>query len=57
MCPPMHPTSALHIVFATNPDSPDLTFVEVENDRSESVSVGEWSDRDGYKVLTIQPNH
>jgi len=48
---------AMHIVFATNPGSHDLTFVEVENGRGESVSVGEWSDRDGYKVLTIQPNH
>ena len=43
----------VNIVFAVNPGSPDLTFVEVENDRGESVSVGEWSDRGGYKVLTI----
>ena len=44
---------AVNFVFAPNPDSPDLTFVEVENDRGESIAVGEWSDRDGYKVLTI----
>lgn len=48
-------TGVVHIVFAANPDSPDLTFVEIENDQGESISVGKWSDRDGYKVLTIHP--
>lgn len=30
-----------------------LTFVDIENSEGESINVGEWSEEDGDKVLTI----
>jgi hypothetical protein len=30
-----------------------LTFVEAENEDGESINVGEWSEEDGDKILTI----
>lgn len=45
----------MRIVFKReDPDSPDLLFVEVENDRGESIHVGTWKDEgDGFEVLEI----
>ena len=30
-----------------------LTFVEAENEEGESINIGEWSEEDGDKILTI----
>lgn len=46
----------IDIVFAGEQDSPDCTFVEVEDERGFSVRVGEWVRRpDGYYALRIGP--
>jgi hypothetical protein len=46
--------SHLDVVFARTPDSPDLTFVEVEVE-GRSVPLGEWVDSsDGTVVLRIE---
>lgn len=45
----------MRIVFqAKDPDSPDLTFVGIEDDHGRSIRVGQWSDEgDGRRVLTL----
>jgi hypothetical protein len=34
--------SALNLVFARNENSPDLTFVEAEDQDGQSIRIGEW---------------
>lgn len=48
-------TTAINIVFAVVEGTPNLTFVEVENDRGASVGVGEWQpyEDDGIHKLRI----
>jgi hypothetical protein len=45
----------MRIVFKReNAESPDLTFVEIEDDAGRCVQVGEWSDEgDGFHVLVV----
>lgn len=45
----------MRIVFKQEDDgSPDLTFVEIEDDTGRSIEVGEWSDEGhGFRVLTL----
>ena len=44
----------IQIVFRDVPNTPDLLFVEVENQQGQSIRVGEWRTReDGYKVLEL----
>jgi hypothetical protein len=45
----------VRIVFKReNEDSPDLTFVDIEDDAGRSVDVGEWRDEgDGFQVLVV----
>ena len=46
----------IDIVFDGPPSMPAPRFIEVENDKGESISVGEWVKRpDGHWVLRI-PN-
>ncbi len=48
----------VNLLFAGNDDNPDLLFVEAENDKGESIGVGEWStDEQGYHVLRFIPQH
>ena len=43
--------NAINIVLARNEYSPDLTFVEIETDRGESVRIGELiSDAEFVKI-------
>lgn len=44
------------IIFAPEPDTPNLTFVEVEDMDGRSVSVGEWLPKDdrGYSALVLE---
>ena len=45
---------AINIVFAREWFSPDLTFVEIEDDDGASIRIGEWSHRPaGVHVLRI----
>ena len=45
-------TKEIDIVFAPIPDSPNLTFVEVESPPNHSIRFGQWVDRkDGFAVL------
>lgn len=47
----------MNIVFSQVKGSPDLTFVEIEDDEGRSISVSTWSTRaDGARVLSI-PDH
>ncbi len=44
----------IDIVFDGPPSMPAPRFVEVENDKGEGISVGEWIKRpDGYWVLRL----
>lgn len=48
-------TSFIDIVFDRMPDENGACFIEVENDRGESISVGEWIERpNGQAVLRIK---
>jgi hypothetical protein len=54
--------SAINIIFDGPPSHNSGRFVEVENDQGESISIGEWIERDdGYWSLRIsslpQPDH
>lgn len=42
----------MDFVFTQDPGSADLRLVEVEQD-GRSIQLGTWSDRDGYRVLTV----
>ena len=45
---------AINIVFDGPPDNEGGRFVEVENDKGESINIGKWGKRDdGYWVLRI----
>ena len=47
-------TSAINIIFDGPPGPEAGRFVEVENDAGESISIGEWSEReDGFWSLRI----
>ncbi len=47
-------TEPIDIVFDGPPSMPSPSFVEVENNKGESIGVGEWIERDdGYWVLRI----
>ena len=49
------PDKRIRIVFSPAADSPDITFVDVENDWHQSVAVGNWVEQgDGMKVLIIR---
>ena len=41
------------ILFAEIPDSPDLTFVEVENEEGYGINFGKWVQDGEYRVLEI----
>lgn len=43
----------IEFLFSGNADNPDLIFVEVEDGNGKSISIGDWSKRDGYSVLSI----
>ena len=47
--------SNIEILFQPVEGKPDLIFVEIEDGNGNSISIGEWSERDGYRVLTIKP--
>ena len=50
-------TEFIDIVFDGEPAHEGARFVEVENDRGESIRFGEWIKRDdGYWVLRILPD-
>lgn len=47
----------IDIVFDGSEDSPDSTFVEVEDEHGRGIRVGEWVKRsDGYYALRIRPD-
>ena len=47
--------SAINVVFDGPPSNEAGRFVEVENDAGESISIGEWIERDdGYWALRIE---
>ena len=37
----------INIIFAGEMETPDLHFIEIEDDNGNSISVGEWSDYGG----------
>lgn len=42
------------IVLQAVPDTPDYTFVEIENDQGNSIRLGEWVKRpDGFSAIRI----
>ena len=46
--------SAINIIFDKRP-GPDCQFVEVENDKGKSITIGEWKERpDGLWALRIE---
>jgi hypothetical protein len=48
-------TESVHIVFAPNPRTFDLTFVEVETPQGVGLNRGEWVTRDdGYRCLELE---
>jgi hypothetical protein len=49
----MSETASIEIIFQSVPGTPDLLFVEVEDGNGNSINIGQWSERDGYRVLTI----
>lgn len=44
---------AINIVFARNKRSPDLTFVEIENDEGKSIRIGELVSEAKYVTIRI----
>lgn len=44
----------INILFAQKPESPDMTFIEVEDDAGFNINVGEWITKGGYQVLRIE---
>jgi hypothetical protein len=45
----------INIIFQPiSEDSPDLRFIEVEDQEGKSIRVGEWSEKDGFQVLTLE---
>lgn len=48
--------STINIVFAQDPNTPDLTFVEVEDENGKSIVAGDWNllYRPGYISLELQ---
>jgi len=48
----------IDIVFDGPPGPEAGRFVEIENDKGESISLGDWRKReDGYWVLRFTPRH
>jgi hypothetical protein len=43
----------MRIVFERKPDSPDLVFVEVEDDTGHSIQAGTWEDAEPFVVLQL----
>lgn len=44
----------MDIVFTSDPDSPDLRLVDVQDEKGRSIQAGRWWDRDdGYRILTL----
>jgi len=43
----------IRILFEPAEGKPDLTFVEVENERGQSVSMGEWDTQGRYSILVL----
>ena len=45
----------IRILFSEVEGEPTLNFVEIENEKGESISVGTWTeDENGYKALEIE---